>query len=213
MSIDERIGRALNSTNLKNDSHHTDVDIVGALAFASELGASLHQLFTAGHLYEYFAAVRHLSNTLFRVCRRKRLGISRNDATVVARQALLEWDLKICRGCNGTGSRLLSYSAAAELEPADPGAQALERVPPKYCASNAEPPLSNSGNQQGVACCPLCDGTGMFAPLWSWRREQMNLPLDEADAEEWWAKRVDLARGIIDTAMRAASGAVAAGMR
>lgn len=212
MAIDERIGRALNSSNLKNDEHHVDVDIVGALAFTSQLGASLHQYFTAGHSAEYWSTVRHLSGTLSRVCRRKRLGLSQADSTIVARQALLEWDLRNCRACNGTGVRLLSYAAPNE-ESALPAESQLPPAGGSVRVVKVGDEQSQDSDRQRVDSCSHCDGTGLFNPLWSWRAGRMEVPESGDGEEEWWGKRLDLAKEIIEASMRAASRKVAAQVR
>lgn len=177
MSSHERIGRALNSKNLRQDEHHTDADVVAALAFAPQLGASLQALFSAGHTEELSRTVFLLTNTLVRAGRRKRIGFGHRRAETIAQQALLEWTVKVCRSCNGTGSRLASYSF------------------------DAEPVRAGS--------CLHCEGTGVFVPLWSWRAQLMQVS-DQDPSQDWWEKRLDLAREIIDDAYSTARRKVAA---
>jgi hypothetical protein len=114
MASHERIARALNSSNLKQDEQHFDADVVAALAFAPQLGASIHALVLAGHQEEAPRTIRLLTQTLIRAGRRKRIGFGSQRAEVVARQALLEWVIRVCRACNGSGRRLVSYSHDAE---------------------------------------------------------------------------------------------------
>lgn len=174
MASNERIGQALNSKNLKQDELHSDIDVVAALAFASRLGSSLQSLKSAGHLNEIGNSIYLLSITLSRAGRRKRIGISKDKAEVVARQALLEWLINICRSCNGTGHKLSSYAA-----------------PPLH------KPKRNSSDS-----CSHCNGTGIFMPSWSWRKQMMNLGPD--DSKQWWEKRIEFAKEIAEDAYMAA---------
>lgn len=170
MASNERIGQALNSKNLKQDELHSDVDVVAALAFASRLGSSLQALKSGGHLNELGNSIYLLSITLSRSGKRKRIGISRDKAEVVARQALLEWLIHICRACSGTGHRLASYSA-----------KQLQR------------PKRNSNDS-----CPHCNGSGIFMPTWAWRKQMMNLGPEES--KHWWEKRLEFAKEIAEDA-------------
>lgn len=176
MPSNERIGRALNSHNLRSDEQHSDIDIVGALAFSSPLGASLQALFSAGHQIEMPRAVELLSRTLIRASRRKRIGLSVRAAGIVSRQALIEWHLRVCRFCNGTGKKLLSYSA--------------------------EP---DRAQQTDGDKCAHCNGSGEIEPTWAWRAKQMfDSATVEQQSEDYWTKRLDLAREIAEGAYRAA---------
>ena len=109
MTSHERIGSALNSGNLKNDLYHFDADLIAALAFVSRLGSQLQHLASAGQAQELQPAVAELGRVLKKACQRKKLGISNQDAQAAALQAMREWVIKICRTCNGSGQRLLSY--------------------------------------------------------------------------------------------------------
>jgi hypothetical protein len=146
MPTHERIGAALNSRNLRADALHSDIDVVAALAFASRLGASLQALRSAGHNNVLDESIRLLSGTLVRAGRRKKIGISPGKAATVARQALLEWMIRICVTCGGSGMRLKSYSVLVEA----PGPRQSEE-------------------------CPHCDGSGLFVPTWKWRAQTMGL--------------------------------------
>lgn len=178
MSSHERIGRALNSHNLRSDEHHSDADVVAALAFAPQLGASLQLLISAGHTEEVGRTIEYLTLTLVRAGRRKRIGFGKMRAETIARQALLEWTIRVCRACNGTGSKLVSYS------------------------HDAAPVKANDS-------CDLCDGTGMFLPLWEWRAVLMDIN-DQDPAREWWEKRIELAKEIIEDAFSTARRRVTA---
>lgn len=114
MATHERIGRALNSSNLRQDEQHFDADVVAALAFAPQLGASLQALISAGHRDELWRAVSLLTDTLLRAGRRKRIGFGKLRAETIAKQALLEWTIRICRSCNGSGRRLALYTFDAD---------------------------------------------------------------------------------------------------
>lgn len=109
MASHERIGAAINSGNLRSDETHSDVDIVGALGFANRLGAELQHLCSAGQLTSFSRAASLLADTLRRSMRRKKMGISANDAELVANQALKEWLVRACYVCNGSGEVLLNY--------------------------------------------------------------------------------------------------------
>lgn len=178
MATHERIGQALNSKNLRQDEHHTDADVVAALAFAPQLGASLQSLISAGHVVELDRTLRLLTDTLLRAGRRKRIGFGKLRAEVIARQALLEWTIRICRSCNGTGYRLVSYTFDAQ-----------------------QPKQSDS--------CPHCEGTGVFMPTWEWRVDTMSIH-DQDPTRDWWEKRIDLGKEIIEDAFRAARRKVTA---
>ena len=170
MASNERIGQALNSKNLKQDDLHSDIDVIAALAFASRLGSSLQSLKSGGHLNELSKSIYLLSVTLSRSGRRKRINISKDKAEIVARQALLEWLIHICKTCNGTGHRLSDYSA---------------KIPQR--------PKRNSSDS-----CYHCNGTGLFIPTWSWRKQMMNLGPDEQKI--WWEKRLEFAKEIAEDA-------------
>lgn len=114
MATHERIGRALNSKNLKQDEQHFDADVVAALAFAPQLGASLQALVSAGHCDELSRTVVLLTDTLLRAGRRKRIGFGKLRAETIAQQALIEWAIRICRSCNGSGYRLVMYTFDAD---------------------------------------------------------------------------------------------------
>lgn len=172
MATHERIGQALNSKNLRQDEHHADADVVAALAFAPQLGASLQFLISAGHAEEGVRTVEYLTHTLIRAGRRKRIGFGKMRAETIARQALLEWTIRVCRACNGTGNKLASYSHDAD-------------------------------HVKAGDSCDLCDGTGMFLPLWEWRAGLMQIN-DQDPAREWWEKRIDLAKEIIEDAFATA---------
>lgn len=172
MTTHERIGQALNSQNLRQDRHHTDADVVAALAFAPQLGASLQSLISAGQHAEAGNTLRLLTVTLLRAGRRKRIGFGKLRAETIARQALLEWMIRICKSCNGTGFRLVSYTFEAE-----------------------QPKQGDS--------CSHCEGTGVFMPTWEWRAQTMSVH-DQDPAREWWEKRIDLGKEIIEDAFRAA---------
>lgn len=178
MASHERIGQALNSKNLKQDEQHFDVDVVAALAFAPQLGASLQSLISAGHLEELDRTLTLLTATLLRAGRRKRIGFGKMRAESIAKQALVEWVIRICRACNGTGYRLVSYEV------------------------DAEQPKQNDG-------CLHCEGTGLFMPTWEWRATLMQVT-DEDPAREWWEKRIDLGKEIIEDAFRSARRKVTA---
>lgn len=175
MPSNERIGRALNSNNLRSDSQHSDIDIVGALAFTSQLGAALQALYSAGHQIELPRTIELLARTMIRSARRKRIGISLEDARLVSKQALLEWHVRICRFCNGTGAKIASYTIDAE---------------------NSQITDGNS--------CSHCTGTGELVPAWSWRAQSMFGSAHADQDPEWWEKRIDLAREIAEDAYRAA---------
>lgn len=170
MASNERIGQALNSKNLRQDELHTDIDVVAALAFASRLGSSLQALKSGGHFSEIHNSIYLLSITLARSGKRKRIGISRDKSEAIARQALFEWLINICRSCNGTGHRLANYSAA---------------------------PRMRSRKSSGDSCSH-CNGTGIFMPTWAWRKQMMNLGPDES--KHWWEKRIEFAKEIAEDA-------------
>ena len=178
MSSHERIGRALNSHNLRSDEHHVDADVVAALAFAPQLGASLQFLISAGHAEELDRTIGYLTHTLIRAGRRKRIGFGKMRAETIAKQALLEWTIRVCRACNGTGIKLASYSHDAE---------------PVRAADS----------------CHLCDGTGLFLPLWEWRCDLMQVS-DQDPSREWWEKRIELAKEILEDAYSTARRKVTA---
>lgn len=110
MSSNERIGSALNSSNLKMDELHSDADVVAALAFANKLGIALQHIGSAGQHADINTAVAMLARVLQKACARKKMGISNANAVLAARQALVEWLIRICRTCSGTGEQLLSYA-------------------------------------------------------------------------------------------------------
>ena len=177
MASNERIGRALNSRNLKSDEQHSDIDVIGALAFSSPLGSSLQALFSAGHQIEMPRAVELLSISLIRASRRKRIGMSAKAAEIVSRQALIEWPLKVCRFCNGTGKKVHSYSAKTDVE-----------------------------QQTDGDSCSHCTGSGEIEPTWEWRAKQMfDSASVEQHSEGYWTKRLDLAREVAEDAYRAAA--------
>lgn len=111
MTSSERIGSALNSGNLKMDDLHADADLIAALAFVSRLGQRLQHVASGGYMSELGPAINELARVLKKACSRKRMGLSMEDAHIVATQAMREWLIKICRTCNGTGERLMSYAA------------------------------------------------------------------------------------------------------
>ena len=172
MTSSERIGKALNSGNLKNDAYHIDADLIASLAFASKLGQRLQSIASAGFLEEFSPAVVELTRVLKKACNRKKMGCSKGCAEIAAKQALREWLIRICKTCNGTGQQLYTYTTAdAHVE-----------------------------KRKGK--CDHCDGTGKFRPTWQWRMEMMELKEDAS--QDWWAKRIDLAKEIADDAFRAA---------
>lgn len=175
MASNERIGRALNSNNLRQDELHSDVDVIAALAFASRLGSSLQSLKSGGHLNQLPDSVYLLSLALIRSGRRKRIGISRDKAEMVSRQALLEWLIQICRSCNGTGHKLSDYTVK---------------------------PVRHLRKKNSDDMCPHCNGTGKFMPTWAWRRQMMSLNGEESKA--WWEKRIEFAKEIADDAYHGA---------
>lgn len=59
--------------------------------------------------------------------------------------------------------------------------------------------------------CPHCSGSGMFVPLWSWRRSVMRPTGDMG--EDWWVKRLELTKEIIEDAYRSAQRKVTQQMR
>lgn len=172
MPSHERIGQALNSKNLTQDSTHFDADVVAALASAPELGASLQIFLSAGQSEEAPRVIRLLAQTLLRAGRRKRIGFGRDRAEIIARQSLYEWCIKLCRACNGTGYRLVSYHVGVE-----------------------QPKREDE--------CLHCDGTGHFMPTWEWRVDTMAIS-DQEPVRDWWEKRIDLAKEIIEDAFRVA---------
>lgn len=109
MPSNERIGTALNSKNLKSDETHFDADLVAALAHASKLGATLQMLISGGFAEELRPASDELARVLKKACRRRNWGIGWQAAQRASRQGLIEWMMKACRGCNGTGKTLLNY--------------------------------------------------------------------------------------------------------
>ena len=181
MTSSERIGTALNSKNLKNDELHNDADIVAALGFANRLGSKLQRVRSGGSTSDMYPAVVHLAVTLKKACRNKRMGISNEAAFKCAEQGLREWLVHICRSCNGTGERLLDYSGVTP------------------------------GKKRTMGTCNHCNGTGMFVPLWSWRKQVMALTEEVSGA--WWEKRIELAKEIAEDAYRSAQRKVTAQMR
>lgn len=175
MATNERIGSALNSGNLRADELHHDIEIVAALAFASRLGSTLQALRSAGHNSELQNSIELLSNTLIRAGRRKRIGIGQDRAAVIAQQALLEWMIRICKACNGTGTKLQSY---------------------------APPTKFNVPRRKQSDSCWHCNGTGLFMPSWKWRSQMMKLGPDES--RDWWEKRIEFAKEIADDAYASA---------
>lgn len=139
------------------------------------------QRIRAGGEMDFYPAVIHLAATLRKACRNKRMGISNEAAFKCAEQGLREWLVHICRSCNGTGERLLDYSG---IKP---------------------------GKKRTLGTCTHCSGTGLFVPLWSWRKGVMRLDAEASDA--WWEKRVDLAKEIAEDAYRSAQRKVTAQMR
>lgn len=181
MTSSERIGTAINSKNLRSDELHMDVDVIAALARASNLGASLHHLRSGGQLGEFGAASQATERVLVKACRRKRMGISRDASKKCSAQALYEWMINVCKLCNGTGSKLLNYSVL----------EVGEKV--------------ESGD------CPHCQGSGIFMPIWSWRKKSLGLKGDVS--EGWWEKRIELAKEIIEDAYRSANRRVGSQLR
>lgn len=176
MASNERIGHALNSKNLRSDEIHSDIDVIAALAFTSRLGSSLQALKSGGHLNELSNSVYLLSLALVRSGKRKRIGISKDCAESVARQALLEWMIQICKSCNGTGLRLSNYGVMPAYE------EVRKRTKDDSCSH--------------------CDGTGLFIPTWGWRRQMMNLGNEES--KDWWEKRLEFAKEIAQDAYTSA---------
>lgn len=182
MPSHERIGRALNSSNLRSKSFHGDVDVVAALAFASALGSSLQSLRSAGNDSELKQSIELLSHALVRGLRHKKIGINRGTAVVVAKQALLEWMIQICKLCNGSGKVLADYSGKP-------------------------PALKGSG----LNSCLHCEGTGLFHATWGWRQQMLGLiPQDQSRSSSWYEKRIDLAKSIAQEAYVSAKRKVSA---
>lgn len=111
MSSNERIGSALNSTNLKSDETHFDTDYIASLALANKLGRKLQHLKSGGYDEELYPAIIELAKVLRKSCNRKKIGLSKDNALLISKQALKEWLIKICRNCNGTGQLQPLYSA------------------------------------------------------------------------------------------------------
>ena len=111
MSINERIGSALNSKNLKFDETHFDTDYVISLGLANKLGIKLQHLKSGGYDEEIYPAILELTRVLRKSCNRKKIGLSKDNALLISKQALKEWLIKICRNCNGTGQLQPLYSS------------------------------------------------------------------------------------------------------
>lgn len=121
MTSSQRIGRALNSSDLRSDETHEDVDVLAALAFSPTLGSLLHRLSTANDASAFTPAAEAVARQLYRALRKKRHRVDRSAATAVATQALKEWAIGICIQCNGTGRALLEYVPGADNREADCG--------------------------------------------------------------------------------------------
>ena len=183
MPSHERIGRALNSSNQRSQSFHGDVDVVAALAFASALGSSLQSLRSAGNDSELAKSIGLLSHALIRALRHKKIGINRETAVVVSKQALLEWMIQICKLCNGSGKVLSNYSG------------------------KSEPALKAGGSNS----CLHCEGTGLFFPTWGWRNQMLGLGSQNQNKNSsWYAKRIDLAKELAQEAYVSAKRKVSA---
>ena len=110
MSSNERIGTALNSSNLKTDDTHFDSEIIASLSFASKLGIMLQHMKSGNYITDYVKTSKELSKVLKKSCVRKKLGISYSVSLIVSQQALKEWLINICKFCNGTGHKIPMYS-------------------------------------------------------------------------------------------------------
>lgn len=174
MTSNEKIGKALNSSDLTNDQFHTDVDVVAALAFASPLGQMVQGLASAGDKYEIVPTIEELAKVMRRACNKKNMGCSTEKSRLIARQALREWLIRVCRACNGSGHRLRSYNYLS-------------------------PDLSHT---KADGECDHCAGTGRFSPTWDWRLNEMALP-DDAN-QRWFEKRLSMAIDILDSAYSSA---------
>ena len=96
-----RIGRAVNSSDLLDHVYECDVDVVGALAFASMAGSRLLR----GAYGLDAGALRSLVLTLTRRAARRR-GMVGPVAKRIAIQALREYVLPRCRVCLGAREQI-----------------------------------------------------------------------------------------------------------
>lgn len=110
MGADLRIlvARALNSSDLSpSDLRETDVDRIGAVAFADPLGGALWALKWGGDARAYAKALDELTRRSRRVC----LNLERREN--LCRVALEEWLDDLCRRCGGRGTQVATTIAPA----------------------------------------------------------------------------------------------------
>lgn len=116
MGIIEKYSRATQSSNLRSDEHHHDVDKLAAVALSSEFGSLLFRVKYANDPTSYVQLVKEWEWYV-----KKRAALAgwpmAIDDEAVAKTSLKYWLNDICPACGGTGHAKEEFQDVLSDEP------------------------------------------------------------------------------------------------
>lgn len=106
MNVIEKYTRALHASNLRDDAHHCQTEVLAAVALAGGLGSTLFRLKYASTESSVRANYANLLSAWFKIVQGK--GVKRDwpshvSTSAVARTALEHWLNDLCPDCGGKG--------------------------------------------------------------------------------------------------------------